>query len=145
MWSNHHSLFRHIARTDRLFLLLNGLLLMLITLTPFPTALLAEYIQQPDGHVAAAVYGGVFTVTAVLFNVVWRYAAHNGRLLSRQANRREVEAITRQYRYGPLWYLLATLLALPPGWVAPGVLLNAGLAVFFALPGTALPPWRGAR
>ena len=35
MWINHHILFTHIARNDHLFLLLNGLLLMLVTLVPF--------------------------------------------------------------------------------------------------------------
>jgi uncharacterized membrane protein len=41
---NHHRLFRHIHRTDDTFLL-NGLLLMTITIVPFPTAVVAAWIR----------------------------------------------------------------------------------------------------
>jgi uncharacterized membrane protein len=47
MWVNHHNLLRQIQRIDRMFLLINGLLLMLIAAMPFPTALVVAYIQQP--------------------------------------------------------------------------------------------------
>src|SRR5262245_58066326 len=39
MWVNHHRLFQHIKRTDNPFLMLNGLLLMGVTIVPFPTGL----------------------------------------------------------------------------------------------------------
>jgi len=36
MWINHHNLFRLIRRTDHVFLLLNGLLLLVVTTIPSP-------------------------------------------------------------------------------------------------------------
>src|SRR5438093_9234247 len=46
MWINHHRLFTAIRRSDNNLLLLNGLLLMGITVVPFGTALVAEYLQS---------------------------------------------------------------------------------------------------
>ena len=54
MWMNHHKLFRHIHRVNHPFLVLNGLLLMGVTLVPFPTALLAAYIGHAGERTAAA-------------------------------------------------------------------------------------------
>jgi uncharacterized membrane protein len=132
MWMNHHKLFRHIHRIDRLFLLLNGLLLMGVTLVPFPTALLAAYIGHADATTAAAVYSGWFVGIAVLFNLVWRYAASHGRLLASNHDPGAVAAITRQYRFGPLFYAAALALAFLNVAVSVGLCL--ALAVFFALP-----------
>lgn len=132
MWTNHHKLFRLIRRTNHAFLMINGMLLMFITLVPFPTALLAEHITQPGAATAAAVYAGTFVLIAVLFNVLWRYASHRGRLLARGHDREAVASITRQYRFGPLLYVAAFLLAFVN--VPASVGLCALLAVFFAIP-----------
>ncbi|MBZ5623556.1 MAG: DUF1211 domain-containing protein [Acidobacteriia bacterium] len=132
MWTNHHKVFRLIRRSDHTFLLINGLLLMFVTLMPFPTSLLAEHLAQPGGATAAAVYSGTFVLIAALFNALWHYAAHHGRLLARGYDREAAQAITRQYRFGPALYLAAFLLAFVNVWASVG--LCAGLAAFFALP-----------
>jgi uncharacterized membrane protein len=133
MWINHHRLFKHIRRSDNALLVLNGLLLMGVTVVPFPTALVAEYAGHPDARTAALVYGGTFVVIAIIFNILWRYASTGHRLLHPHANQREVEAITRQYRFGPLFYLLGFVVAFvsAPASLATYILL----ALFFALPG----------
>lgn len=132
MWTNHHKMFRLIRRSDHVFLMMNGLLLMFVTLVPFPTALLAEHIAQPGGATAAAVYSGTFVFIAVLFNVLWRYAANGGRLLDRGHDRQAEATITKQYRFGPFLYLAAFALAFVS--VPASVGLCGCLAVFFALP-----------
>jgi uncharacterized membrane protein len=132
MWSNHHKLFRLIRRSDHVFLMINGLLLMFITLVPFPTALLAEHISQPGGSTAAAVYSATCVFIALMYNVLWHYAARGGRLLARGYDREAAAEITRQYRFGPLLYLAAFVLAFVN--VAASVGLCACLATFFALP-----------
>src|SRR6266478_238687 len=43
MWINHHRMFEHIVRSDSTFMLLNGLLLLGITVVPFPTNIVARY------------------------------------------------------------------------------------------------------
>ncbi len=137
MWVNHHSVFRFIHRADHPILLLNGLLLLVITAFPFATALLSTYLAQPDAvdrKVAQLVYSGLSLAMATVYNVMWFYAAHDDRLLDPDADRRLVRAITRQYRFGPLLYLIAFLAA----FVSPEVSLALciALAVFFALPST---------
>ena len=140
-WLNHDRLFEQIRRKDHGLLLLNGLLLMVITLFPFPTALLAEYLTHPgvDARVAAAVYSAFSLVMAVCFNLLWRHASNEGRLLADDHDRRKVRRITEQYRFGPLLYLAALGLAFVS--VPASVLVNLLLALFFALPphATAVP------
>jgi len=78
---------------------------------PFPTALLAEYTVQLNQHLAAFLYCGTLLVLAICFNLLWRYAAYKNRLLDKKADPEAVQAITRQYRFGPLFYLIAFGLA----------------------------------
>jgi uncharacterized membrane protein len=133
MWMNHHKLFLHIRRSDHPFLLLNGLLLMGVTVVPFPTAVLAEHINTTGARVAAGVYSGTYLFIAILFDLLWRYASHGGRLLAKNHNPESVAAITRQYKFGPISYLNAFLLAFASVWASIGVCM--ALAAFFALPG----------
>jgi uncharacterized membrane protein len=138
MWVNHHAIFRHIHRIDRAFLVLNGLLLMIVTFVNYPTALLARYLTDALGRTtAAALLSGTFLAISIFFNVLWRYAAHNGRLLGPHPNRAAVSLITRQYVFGPLLYAVA--LALAFFW-APGSLILCGLlALYFAFAGRDAP------
>lgn len=133
MWANHHEMFRHIRRVDDTFLLLNGLLLLFITLAPFPTSLLAEYIARPEAATAAMVYSGMFIGIGVFFNAMWLYASHKGRLLARDYDRAAVKHITRGYLMAPLVYVAALLLASVS--VAACVGLCYLLTIYFALPG----------
>lgn len=132
MWINHHALFTHIRRSDHTLLVLNGLLLLGITFVTFPTALVAEYIQHRDAKTAALVYAGTFEVIAILFNLLWRYASHNNRLLRLDVDRRAVEAITKSYSWGPPMYLISFALAFISA--LGSLALNMAMAVFFALP-----------
>jgi uncharacterized membrane protein len=131
MWVNHHVLLDYVREVDHAFLYLNGLLLMTITLVPFPTALLAQYVDQKDSHLAAAVYCGLFTLIAVCFNLVWWYAAGRSRLLGEQTTPAG-RSVTRRYMFGPLFYLLAfgaSFVSIPAA-----LLICAGLSIFFAWP-----------
>ena len=133
MWINHHRLFTHIKRTDTGLLLVNLLLLLFIVFIPVPTALLAEYVVRPNEHAAAIIYSGTFFVMACCFNLLWRYASYHNRLLGKDTDPRSVQAINRQYLFGPLLYLISFGLA----WinVPSSLILNFILALFFAVPG----------
>src|SRR6266702_4770235 len=106
VWLNHHRLFTHIKRTDTGLLLLNLLLLLFIVLVPVPTALLAEYVVRPNEHAAAIIYSGTFLVMACCFNLLWRYASYHNRLLGKNVDTGSVKAISGQYLFGPLLYLV---------------------------------------
>jgi uncharacterized membrane protein len=144
MWVNHHWMFQHIARIDSSFMLLNGVLLLGITVVPFPTNLVAQYILTPDRTVATAVYSGWFFLIAVFFNLMWRYASNNGRLLSKQDRDSGLaDAITARYRWGPVAYFIAFVVAFIS---APASLaLNLVLAVYYAWPRESKVQLPGAR
>jgi uncharacterized membrane protein len=132
MWINHHRLFTHIGRCDDRLLFLNGLLLLGVVLVPFPTALIAEYLGHPGQRTAATIYNGTFIVIAMFFNLLWRTASTNGRLLRHDHDRDTVAHITESYRFGPLPYVTALGLAFVSATAS--VVLNLVLAVYFALP-----------
>jgi len=112
MWVNHHSVFRQLGEVDHRFLFINLGLLMMISFVPFPTTLLADYAWGGAGEAAALTYGVTLTITAIFFNLLWRYAAWNNRLIREGANPQEVSGISRAYLPGPFMYGLATLVAL---------------------------------
>jgi uncharacterized membrane protein len=133
MWANHHKMFLYIRRVDNSFLLLNGFLLLFITLAPFPTSVLAEYIARPEARTAAMVYSGAFICIGVAFNLMWLYASHRGRLLAKDYDRLAVKHMTRGYLLGPVVYIAALALAFFS--VAASVGLCYALTLYFALPG----------
>jgi uncharacterized membrane protein len=130
MWVNHHQIFRHFERVDRPLLLLNILLPMLISFTPFPTRVVAEHAQNPsDRQAAALLYGTTMTITAICFFAVWFYGSRN--LLRPDADRREVSGITRSYLPGAPIYATATLIAFVNS-IASLVIFGA-IALFYAI------------
>jgi uncharacterized membrane protein len=130
MWVNHHQIFRHFERVDRPLLLLNILLLMCISFTPFPTRVVADNAQDAGNRQAAAVlYGGTMTLTAICFFAVWIYGSR--RLLRPGADMREVNGITRTYLPGAPTYALATALAFVNS--ALSLILFGAIALFYAI------------
>ncbi|HEX6804329.1 MAG TPA: TMEM175 family protein [Terriglobales bacterium] len=130
MWVNHHRLFNHIRRSDNRLLFLNLLLLLGVTVVPFPTALLAAHYNAADRTIATAVFNGTYFAIAIFFNVLWHHAVRAGLLDS--ATLESANAISKQYAIGPAAYLVCLILT----WIsAPAsLLLNIALAVFFAIP-----------
>ncbi len=133
MWVNHHKMFSHIRHANYPFLFLNGLLLLFVTSVPFPTALVSEHLRGSQARTAAAIYAGTYEALAIVFNLLWGYAAGGHRLLGSQVNAAQVRAITRQYRTGPALYLVALGLAFFSAEASFGFVLL--LAVYWAFTG----------
>lgn len=133
MWVSHHQMFALIRRTTPTFLFLNVLFLLPVAFIPYPTAVVAQHIQEPESRtVAVLLYGGVSTVVAVMFNVLWSYAIRAG-LVARGAGGSLARSAARGFRLGPFVYLGATLLALVNPLLSMAVF--AGLAIYWMLPG----------
>ena len=133
MWINHHNMFQYIKKVDHTFLILNGLLLMVVTIIPFPTSLFVDYIREPDNQmIAAAIYSSTNIFLAIAFTALWVYASHHGRLLGSSIDLEKARSITRQYRFGPFLYALAFALAFINVWASFGLCLL--MALFFAFP-----------
>ena len=129
---NHHRMFSYIRHTDATLMLLNLLLLLFIVFVPFPTDLVAQYLFSPNHRYAALLFNGTYVMLAICFNVLFRYAVRENRLLGKNVNLHEVEAMRRQYRYGPLIYLITFAVT----WISVPVslIMNLLLAIFFAIP-----------
>jgi uncharacterized membrane protein len=56
-WILHHNAFNYLDKTSRPFLYANGFLMLTIVFFPFPTALLAEYINTEYAMPAIVFYG----------------------------------------------------------------------------------------
>ena len=135
MWANHHNLMKLVDRVDHGFITLTLLLLLCVAFLPFPTAVMADHLADPDTHeqaVAVAFYCGCFTVTALFYFLMWWHAALNRRLIASHVSDDAVRAITRAYVPGSLLYLTATLLAFVH--VGLSLAIIVGLAALYMLP-----------
>ena len=130
MWASHHGIFKLVYRTDTPFLFANGLLLLLVTVVPFPTSLVTQYLNTPAAALACAVYAGIFVVINVAYNLLWWAAMHQRRLLHPAVTPGQVKRLTRHILLGLPVYLLATLLAFWNPYVSLG--LCSCLWIFWA-------------
>ena len=111
MWVSHHSIFKMVYKSDSPFLFANGLLLMLVTVVPFPTSLVSEYLTTPAAATACAVYAGIFVLINIAYNLLWWTASHKRNLLNPDVTDAQVKIHARSIYFGFPIYLLATLLA----------------------------------
>jgi len=131
MWTNHHAVLEYVRRADRSFLLINVAFLMTVAFLPFPTAVLAEYVNHPAERVAAtAFYGGALFVIAIGFNALWLVGIRDRSRIG-HADPEAVNTISRRYRMGPIGYAAATALAFVNVWLS--LATHAALAILFAL------------
>ena len=70
MWINHHGLFKHAHRADNHLLFANGFLLLIVTFVPFPTWVLAEYLDRRAANVAATFYCATFVLVSISYNLL---------------------------------------------------------------------------
>jgi uncharacterized membrane protein len=120
MWVHHHLIFKLVRRTDVTLLFANGFLLMLITVVPFPTAVVSEYLRTPAAPAACMVYAGFFVLISIGFWILL-WAAFRRSVLDPEASDATVERLRRSYRLGPPLYLSATAAAPFSPWLAMGI------------------------
>jgi uncharacterized membrane protein len=132
VWANHHVIFDHIRAANRVVLLLNTLLLMVVAFLPFATSVLAGALRNGHGQRTAVVFYGItFGLTALTFNVVWQYACRH-RLLSQALDSAAATAISRRFQLALAWLATGAVL----GALLPilGVAVIAAFNAFYWLP-----------
>ena len=130
MWVHHHVIFRLVRKSDAMLLFANGLLLMLVTVVPFPTATLAEYWGTPAAPAACALYAGTFVLIATAFYLVLM-AAFRKSALAPDAKEATVRRLRKDYRWGPPLYLAAAIAAPFNPWIAMAIC--TALWIFWAV------------
>jgi uncharacterized membrane protein len=101
-WINHHYMFTMIYRSNSNLLLINGFKLLIVTTTPFATALLSKHIQTEWGPSAIKLYAFNFALMGLAMTGIWCYAHYMG---FANAVSDKVLKVTRRY------YIFAAILS----------------------------------
>jgi len=68
-WINHHLIFTYINKTDSNLMWVNGFVLLMVTFTPFPTAILAQYFVK-ETNLALGIFGiNYFLMALAAYNI----------------------------------------------------------------------------
>jgi uncharacterized membrane protein len=135
IWINHHYCVATLVRCDRVLMFLNLLLLLVVGFLPFPTKLVAQYLQKPDDQAAVLAYCATFVVMSIVYNSWWRYASGNRRLIRDDVPDSTVRAISRAFNPGVPMYTVVFLIAFASPLAS--VILTFAIAAFY-LPSAAL-------
>ena len=77
-WINHLYMFEFIGRMNDKLLLLNGFKLLVVSFTPFATALLSHYISTNQQQTAITIYAFNFFLMGLAMTSIWLYALKKG-------------------------------------------------------------------
>jgi uncharacterized membrane protein len=136
IWVNHHAMLRRVREVDHGVLMFNLLLLMLIAVLPWTTALVAEYLREDQGqHLAAAIYGGSLLAMGLAFFAMQRYllSARRGLVLE-TIGPAERDAVLRRNMIGLVPYVIATAAAPLSSYLT--LAICGAVGVYYALPRT---------
>ncbi len=88
-WSNHHWLFTFIHHTNHIFNLIHIFFLMAVCFLPFTSAILGDYILDPDfKNAATTAYCVGFALPIIPLIILFFYAFHKHRLVGLNLNRK---------------------------------------------------------
>ena len=110
-WVVHHNTFNHLEKTSRPFLYANGFLMLTIVFFPFPTALLAEYINTEYAMPAIVFYGLSSVVNSVAWFLFIRSINKPRRLLNDHVSSDEYNKLKASNRIALLIYASTALMA----------------------------------
>ena len=114
IWLNHHTLISKIARFDSRLHWLNLLLLFGVATLPFPTSLLADFVNEggDNAKVAAVAYGLVSILMALPWGLMWRHLLDHPELLEPGYDEAHARAELRRGSLGVPIYGAATVVSL---------------------------------
>lgn len=94
-WINHHFMFSMIQKSNSVLMLINGFKLLVVTLTPFATGLLAKNIQTAWGQPAVSIYCFNFALMGTAMMGIWVYSSRAG--FTKTDSDGQQKVITRLY------------------------------------------------
>lgn len=131
LWVNHHKLFKQIYKRNTGIMFANGLILFLVSLVSYPSALLARFYETPSQQIAVSIYTGMFVLINLAHILLWYLASKDRSLLRPGLGEKAIAAIRNDYRYGFPTYLAA--FALSFYFPATALLICILLWVFWAV------------
>ncbi len=143
IWLNHHSMFDKVRGVDRSLLIANLLLLLTVSVIPFPTRLISEYLShETDAKTAVALYGVVMLGMAIANGWIWLHITGDRDLLHQHLDRAAHRAAIRRFGLGTVSYLaLVGVAFLTPIGALVG---HALLALYYSFDQLLAGPAKGA-
>jgi uncharacterized membrane protein len=130
IWVNHHTMFDKVRQVDRPALFANLALLLVVSLIPFPTRLLAEYLTAGSAsHVAAAVYSATMAAMGLAYATLWLVLTRSARLLHEGVDPLVGRMALRRFGLGNVFYLATIGLSFVNATVTLAV--HAALAIYY--------------
>lgn len=131
-WLNHSVITEYLERADAILLRLNLALLFFVSVLPFPTHMLAEYLSnEGDERIAVTVYGLNLLAISGSTSIVWHWALWQ-RLVSKDNSEEDVRALTSKLDPSLASYAVAIGTGLWRPSVA--VVLYLVIALFMIIP-----------
>lgn len=113
--------------------LLNVLFLMCICFLPFPTDVLARFLDDPYNRETAATFYAIgLVLPAAIWTLAWIYASHSYRLIDRHLASEFVHKLSAQYLTSVALYAVAVLLSLISFKAGLGICVD--LTLLYLLP-----------
>jgi len=116
-WINHHLVLSYINNVDSKLFWINGFVLLVVTFTPLPTAVLAEYIRKESDYALAFFGFNYFMVSLAAYSI----SAYILKKLSSKTDRGLLYYHTRLYKYSIFYTLFVLFICF----------LSVPLAIFF--------------
>ncbi len=132
IWLNHHRMFQPVRTVDGTLLVLNLLLLLWVALLPFPTAVLADYLQAgaTDASTAMVVYSSVILLTAISFVALFAWITHDERIVGTLPSRQSVRTARMRFSVGLGAYTIALAVSFLSAYVA--LAIHAAVSLYYA-------------
>lgn len=127
-WINHHVAFEYITKVDTKLMWINGFLLILVTLTPFPTAILAAYLEK-ESRTALAIFGFNYILISIAADRICTYA-YNHHFIEEE-HREFYHSYKMIYRYA-IFYTLIVFFICFFSVIIPIILYAVMFALFSA-------------
>jgi uncharacterized membrane protein len=128
-WIVHHNVCNLMEKTSRPFLYANGFLLLTLVFFPFPTALLAEYINTDYAMPAIVFYGLASVINSLAWFLFYR-SIDKSKLLRTTAYSDELYNKSKKgNRYAVVIYISTALLAIWLPYIA--LIINVALWVLW--------------
>jgi len=138
-WMAHSAITEYLDHADSLLLRLNLLVLFFVSLLPFPTHMLANFLHNDNAErVAVTIYGLNLLAMSASTSVLWHYALSEG-LVSEEKEDEDVRALTRKINPGLAFYAVAIGVGLL--WPRAAVGLYLVIALFVLVPFRAIGRW----
>jgi uncharacterized membrane protein len=132
MWMSHHQIFKILRTTSMKLMIINGLLLLIVALVPFPTKTLGEFIGTGAQKMAIIFYTGYSLIVSAAY-VLFILSATTGKnnLLLPDEPPQKIQRIIRELKIGLTLNFSIFILAFFIPVMA--LVLNFSMWIFWAL------------